>query len=170
MRTLNLRRPIYRPVAAFGHFGRQDLDLPWECTDKADALRRCCWCLNVDHSSPTFPSELMAGEPSSVKITLSQNVRACAAAVAMELHDTDQSHRGVAVGYDTRFQSENFAKAAAFAVSQTGIPVQISDRPLPTPALSLAVTNMNAAAGIMITASHNPPEWNGFKVKSGSRW
>ena len=84
----------------------------------------------------------------------------------MELHDTDQSHRGVAVGYDTRFQSENFAKAAAFAVSQTGIPVQISDRPLPTPALSLAVTNMNAAAGIMITASHNPPEWNGFKVKS----
>ncbi len=37
--TLNLRRPIYRPVAAFGHFGRQDLDLPWERTDKADALR-----------------------------------------------------------------------------------------------------------------------------------
>lgn len=37
--SLNLRRPIYRPVAAFGHFGRQDLDLPWERTDKADALR-----------------------------------------------------------------------------------------------------------------------------------
>ena len=37
--TLNLRRPIYRPVAAFGHFGRQDLDLPWERTDKSDALR-----------------------------------------------------------------------------------------------------------------------------------
>ena len=37
--TLNLRRPIYRPVAAFGHFGRPDLDLPWERTDKADALR-----------------------------------------------------------------------------------------------------------------------------------
>ena len=38
--SLNLRRPIYRPVAAFGHFGRQDLDLPWERTDKADALRQ----------------------------------------------------------------------------------------------------------------------------------
>ena len=37
--TLNLRRTIYRPVAAFGHFGRPDLDLPWERTDKADALR-----------------------------------------------------------------------------------------------------------------------------------
>ena len=38
IKSLNLRRPIYRPVAAFGHFGRQDLDLPWERTDKADAL------------------------------------------------------------------------------------------------------------------------------------
>ena len=95
-----------------------------------------------------------------------ENVRACAAAVAMELHETDQSHRGVAVGYDTRFQSENFAKTAAEVIANRGIPVQISDRPLPTPALSLAVTTMNAAAGIMITASHNPPEYNGFKVKS----
>ena len=95
-----------------------------------------------------------------------ENVRACAAAVAMELHETDQSHRGVAVGYDTRFQSENFAKTAAEVIANRGIPVQLSDRPLPTPALSLAVTTMNAAAGIMITASHNPPEYNGFKVKS----
>ena len=94
------------------------------------------------------------------------NVRACAASVAMELHATGQSHHGVAVGYDTRFQSENFAKTAAEVIANHGIPVQISDRPLPTPALSYAVTTMSAAAGVMITASHNPPEWNGFKVKS----
>ena len=94
------------------------------------------------------------------------NVRACAAAVAMELHATGQSHRGVAVGYDTRFQSEEFAHTAAEIIANHGIPVQISDRPLPTPALSYAVTTMSAAAGVMITASHNPPEWNGFKVKS----
>ena len=94
------------------------------------------------------------------------NVRACAAAVAMELHATGQSHRGVAVGYDTRFQSEEFARTAAEVIANHGIPVQISDRPLPTPALSYAVTTMSAAAGVMITASHNPPEWNGFKVKS----
>jgi len=37
---LDLRRPIYRPIAAYGHFGRTDLDLPWERTDKAEALRR----------------------------------------------------------------------------------------------------------------------------------
>ncbi|MXZ03612.1 MAG: phosphoglucomutase/phosphomannomutase family protein, partial [Chloroflexi bacterium] len=94
------------------------------------------------------------------------NVRACAAAVARDLIAINHERRGVAVGYDTRFQSEEFARAAAEVIANYGIPVQISDRPLPTPALSYAVTTMNAAAGIMITASHNPPEYNGFKVKS----
>ena len=94
------------------------------------------------------------------------NVRACAAAVAKDLIAINQGHRGVAVGYDTRFQSEEFARAAAEVIAKHGIPVQMSVRPLPTPALSYAVTTMGAAAGVMITASHNPPEWNGFKVKS----
>ena len=107
-----------------------------------------------------------------------ENVRACALAVALELEQNvitrgqnvipaeAGTHRGVAIGYDTRFQSQNFAQAAAETIANRGIPVQLSDRPLPTPALSLAVTNMNAAAGVMITASHNPPDYNGFKVKS----
>ena len=95
-----------------------------------------------------------------------KNVRVCAAAVAMDLKSTGQARRGVAVGYDTRFQSEQFAQTAAETIAQSGGPVQISDRSLPTPALSYAVTTMGAACGVMITASHNPPEWNGFKVKS----
>ena len=95
-----------------------------------------------------------------------ENVRACAAAVATDLQATDQTHRGVAVGYDTRFQSQNFAQAAAEVIASHNISVHLSDRPLPTPALSYAVTTHNAAAGVMITASHNPPEYNGFKVKS----
>ncbi len=95
-----------------------------------------------------------------------ENVKACALAVALELEATNQTHRGIAVGYDTRFQSQAFAQTAAQTIANRGTPVQLSDRPLPTPALSLAVTNMNAAAGVMITASHNPPEYNGFKVKS----
>ena len=94
------------------------------------------------------------------------NVRACAAAVARDVIAINQGHRGIAVGYDTRFQSEEFACAAAEVIANYGIPVQLSDRPLPTPALSYAVTTMGAASGVMITASHNPPEWNGFKVKS----
>ena len=94
------------------------------------------------------------------------NVRACAAAVAMDLIAINQAQRGVAVGYDTRFQSRSFAEDAANVIANQGIPVRLSDRPLPTPALSYAVTQMGGASGVMITASHNPPEWNGFKVKS----
>ena len=94
------------------------------------------------------------------------NVAACAAAVAMDVQVTDQAHRGVAVGYDTRFQSRQFAETAAEVIGSRGIPALLSDRPLPTPALSYAVTTHDAACGVMITASHNPPEWNGFKVKS----
>ena len=96
------------------------------------------------------------------------NVRACAQAVALEVEASGQSHRGIAVGYDTRFQSKNFAQATAEVIANHGITVQISDRPLPTPALSLAVTTIKAAAGVMITASHNSHEYNGFKVKSES--
>ena len=44
IRTLDLRRPIYRQVAAYGHFGRTDLDLPWEKTDKAEILRKLAGC------------------------------------------------------------------------------------------------------------------------------
>lgn len=96
------------------------------------------------------------------------NVRACANAVAMELKASGRDGQGVAVGYDTRFQSDQFAKVAAETVANHGIEVAISDRPIPTPALSFAVTTLGAARGIMITASHNPPEWNGFKVKSSA--
>ena len=95
-----------------------------------------------------------------------ENVAACAAAVAMDVQATDQAHRGVAVGYDTRFLSRQFAETAAEVIGSRGIPVYLADRPLPTPALSYAVTTHGAACGVMITASHNPPEWNGFKVKS----
>ena len=94
------------------------------------------------------------------------NVRACAAAVAADVVADGQSERGVAVGYDTRFQSQSFADAVAEVIAGAGIKVHVADRPIPTPALSLAVTKLDAACGVMITASHNPPEWNGFKVKS----
>nr|HPL82682.1 phosphoglucomutase/phosphomannomutase family protein [Candidatus Omnitrophota bacterium] len=71
----------------------------------------------------------------------------------------------VAVGYDTRFMSEKFAQAAAIVLGNNGIEVILSDCCLPTPALSLAVKNNKCDLGIMITASHNPAEYNGFKIK-----
>ncbi|MDI6731467.1 MAG: phosphoglucomutase/phosphomannomutase family protein [Candidatus Margulisbacteria bacterium] len=73
--------------------------------------------------------------------------------------------KGAAVGYDNRFESENFARTAAEICSGAGIKTYLSSVSLPSPALSYTVKDLNLAAGIMITASHNPPEWNGFKIK-----
>ncbi|MFH1542481.1 MAG: phosphoglucomutase/phosphomannomutase family protein [bacterium] len=72
---------------------------------------------------------------------------------------------GVAVGYDNRFQSESFANVAAKVCSGAGIKTFLSDRAIGSPVLSYTVNNQKLGAGIMITASHNPPDWNGFKIK-----
>ena len=94
------------------------------------------------------------------------NVRACAAALAAHMLDSGLAKEGAVVGYDTRFISDRFAKAVAEVLAEAGIATHLFDRPGPTPAGSLAITNLSAGAGAIITASHNPAEWNGFKVKS----
>jgi phosphomannomutase len=72
---------------------------------------------------------------------------------------------GVLVGYDTRFLSDRFALELARALLRDGVPAWITPEPVPTPALSLVVREENLAGGVMITASHNPPEYNGIKLK-----
>ena len=73
---------------------------------------------------------------------------------------------GVIVGYDMRFLSREFAHHFARVLHDSGIPVAVSDAPVPTPALSYAVVDRNVAAGIMFTASHNPATDNGIKYKA----
>ncbi len=72
--------------------------------------------------------------------------------------------RGVAISYDTRNKSEVFARVAAGVLLYNDIKVYVYPEPRPVPMLSYAVRNLNAFAGIMITASHNPKEYNGYKV------
>ena len=72
--------------------------------------------------------------------------------------------RGIAVAYDSRRMSSEFAEEAALCFCANGIPVYIFDSLRPTPELSFAVRRLGCAAGIVITASHNPPEYNGYKV------
>jgi phosphomannomutase len=74
----------------------------------------------------------------------------------------------VAVGFDTRFMSGRFARIAAEVLRNNGIDVVLSDRSIPTPTLSFAVKTRKLDLGIMITASHNPAEYNGFKIKMPS--
>ena len=94
------------------------------------------------------------------------NVRACAEAVALHLISTGRSDQGLVIGFDTRYGSPRFAKAVADVVKGYGIKTYTFDVAAPTPACSFAVVNQSAANGVMITASHNPAEWNGFKIKS----
>lgn len=72
--------------------------------------------------------------------------------------------RGVAISYDTRNKSELFARVAAGVLLYNDIKVYVYPEPRPVPMLSYAVRNLNAFAGIMITASHNPKEYNGYKI------
>src|SRR6202050_1033708 len=94
------------------------------------------------------------------------NVRKVACAIARYVGRAEKPNAGVIVGYDTRFGSERFARAAAEVVSMAGMPVWIAEKACPSPALSLLVRQRGAAGGIMITASHNPYKWNGVKFKA----
>ncbi|GMU41807.1 MAG: phosphomannomutase [Chloroflexota bacterium] len=93
------------------------------------------------------------------------NVRAVAQATAEWLKREKQADRGVVVGYDTRFLSGSFASAVAEVMAANHIKVALTSTFVPTPALSWAVRDRKAGGGVMITASHNPARWNGFKVK-----
>ena len=72
----------------------------------------------------------------------------------------------VVVGYDRRFLSDRFAQITAEVFAGNGFQVVLTPEPTPTPSVSFAVKNLNAVGGVMITASHNPPIFNGFKLKS----
>ena len=72
----------------------------------------------------------------------------------------------IVVGFDTRFMSDRFARDVARVLAANGLHVLLAQSDCPTPAISFAVRDFGAAAGVMITASHNPPRYNGLKLKS----
>lgn len=93
------------------------------------------------------------------------NVRRCAQGFAAYLQAKNLADRGVVVGYDKRFDSEYFAAACAEVLAANGIKVWLTDGATPTPVISYAVVHHTAGGAINITASHNPPTDNGFKVR-----
>ena len=95
-----------------------------------------------------------------------ENVRRCAEGVARYVVDRGEQAKGVVLAYDRRFASEHFAAAAAEVLLAYDIPVAYASSAVPTQMSSYEVVQRGAAAGIVITASHNPWTDNGFKVKS----
>ena len=95
-----------------------------------------------------------------------ENVGICAQALAEYMLETGLARGGLVIGYDTRFASEDFAAACAEVAAANGIKVYLSSKAIPTPEVSYSITLKKAGAGIVITASHNPGSYNGFKIKS----
>ena len=98
------------------------------------------------------------------------NVRRCAQGFADYLKTlySGQVDRGAVIGGDRRFQSEHFAAAAAEVLAGNGIPVHFCGGGVPTPVISFGVTESRALGAVNITASHNPPWDNGFKVRDAN--
>ncbi|MCK4368395.1 MAG: phosphoglucomutase/phosphomannomutase family protein [Dehalococcoidales bacterium] len=94
------------------------------------------------------------------------NVRACSQAVADYLKQAGLASRGLIIGYDNRFASEDFASAAAEVAAGNEIKVYLCPKATPTPAISFGTLAKKAGGAIVITASHNPAIWSGFKYKS----
>lgn len=92
-----------------------------------------------------------------------RHARIVCQAIAQVLRQEKIAQRGVIVGHDARFMGEHFARAAAEVFAAHGIPVLLCDRETPTPTISYHILHHELAGGINISASHNPPEWNGIK-------
>ncbi len=93
------------------------------------------------------------------------NVRRCAQGFAFYLQQQGKVGSKVVVGHDRRFGGEHFAAATAKVLAANGFQVLLTDGPAPTPVISYAVVAQGASAAVNITASHNPPTDNGFKVR-----
>ena len=93
------------------------------------------------------------------------NVRRCAAGLARYILGQGRTQQGVVIGYDTRFGSRDFAGVSAATLAALGVPVYLCDRPAPTPTISYTIIERKAAGCVIITASHNPGQYNGFKFR-----
>jgi len=110
---------------------------------------------------------LLGPGPQRMNRVLVRKVTAGLAAYLKE-HVPDVAARGVVIGHDARHNSRVFAEDTASVLVGAGIKVYLAHRPWPTPTTAWTVTTNNAAAGVMVTASHNPPAYNGYKVYWGN--
>ena len=94
-----------------------------------------------------------------------ENVGRVAGAIASYVLKNEDASRGIVIGYDTRFASQRAARVVADVIAGAGIPAQLANDYVPTPAVSYNVKKIGAAGGVMVTSSHNPFNWNGVKFK-----
>ncbi len=96
------------------------------------------------------------------------NLRRVAQAIAEFVIEREGAHSRVVIGFDTRFLSDRYAVEVARVLAGNGLLIDLCSADAPTPVVSFAVKDKRAAGGVMITASHNPPRYNGIKLKAAS--
>ena len=94
-----------------------------------------------------------------------ENLKRISKATAIAFENHPKIKNGIVLGYDTRFLSKEFAECSASVFANHGVKVYLTDSFVTTPTVSLLCRDKNLAYGVMITSSHNPPKYNGFKLK-----
>ena len=126
-----------------------------------DAMKEDAFYRELDFGTAGLRGVLGAGTNRMNSFTVAKATQGLANYV---LNNYEGERRSVAISYDSRNGSENFARVAARVMAASGVKAYIYKELMPTPCLSFAVRELKCAAGIMVTASHNPPEYNGYKV------
>ncbi|MEU6156973.1 phospho-sugar mutase [Streptomyces sp. NPDC047130] len=140
---------------------RAELSALLEAGDEAALAERFAGTLQFGTAG--LRGELGAGP---MRMNRSVVIRA-AAGLAAYLRARGQGDGLVVIGYDARYKSADFARDTAAVMTGAGLRAAVLPRPLPTPVLAFAVRHLGAVAGVEVTASHNPPRDNGYKVYLG---